>query len=345
VPRWGEAPRRASPLLVLAALAACAQVRPAPVAAAPTPSPLHLAPLSDLVAAAGLRWIADVRPRRLLADPSLIAPIAAVLPEADLEAMARARGGVDLRAADELVVAGYDGATLFLVHQVVDPARLEAAFAGRVAEVEGRAVDHGGDDPRGVMVRVWGGLGKAHEALVVFGREAAGLSVGGDGPLKAAELFAEARLRRARPAWQAPPLDQVAGLLGEAPIRAAVAGPFRGEWSTGLGGLLGSATGGGVALRPEGESVRVKVVLTGAWGDRAPEAVARLRATFDLLVASGLGRLLGLDRPASPPTFSATPESVALEVRFVVAPLLRGLADATRSQLEAIMRAPKEPLP
>ena len=338
--RTGRSAGGASWLLV-AMVVGCASPRAQPAVQLPAPAPLHLAPLADLAPAAGLRWIVDLRPRALFADPSLITPLAAVLPEADLDAMKRARGGLDLRSIDDLVLAGYDGTTVLLAHQVLDPARVEAAFADRVAEVEGRAVDRGGDDPRATVTRLWGGHGKTHETLVVFGREAAGLALGADAPLRATELFAEQRLHRARPAWQAPPLDHLAELLGDAPLRAAAPGPFGREWSAGVGGLLASATGAGIAARPDGDALRVRVVLTGPWGDRAADAEARVRRCYEDLVDSGLGRLLGLAEPATPPTFSATPDSVGLEVRIRAEPLLRGIGDATTTQFEEVMRRPR----
>ncbi len=185
-----------------------------------------------------------------------------------------------------------------------------------------------------------GGLGKTHQTLVVFGREAAGLAIGSEVPLRAAELFAEQRLRRARPAWQAPPLDHIAELLGDAPLRAAAPGPFSPEWSPGVGGLLAAATGAGIAVRPDGDALRVSIVLTGAWGNRSAEAEARVRRCYEALVESSLGGLLGLAQPASPPAFSATSENVTLDVRLRASPLLRGIGDATTTQVEAIMKRP-----
>jgi hypothetical protein len=314
-------------------------VKAAPVT--PAEPPLHLAPLADLVASGGLHWLVDARPRSIFSESALIPALSLVLPEAELDAMARARGGVDLRAADELVVAAYGGSTLFLAHQVVDPAKVEAAFTARVADVEGRAIDRNGTDPRGTLVRAWGGLGKSHEAVVVFGHEAAGLALGGDAPLRAAELFAEEKLKRAQPAWRAEPLDRIAALLGEAPLRAAAPGPFDGPWRLGLGGLLAAATGAGFAARVDGDAVRVNVVVTGAWGDRATEAEAHLRDCYATLAHSGLGLLLGLSQPVSGPTFSATADSLRAEARLRIAPLVQGLADATTSEVEDIMR-PRE---
>src|SRR6202034_2890602 len=109
-----------------------------PAAPPITAPPLHLTPLGDLAPAAGLVWIVEARPRVFFSDPSLIAALAEVLPERDLDTAAKERGVVDAGAVDDLVAAGYPGTTLLLAHQVIDPARVEAAFAARVADVEGR---------------------------------------------------------------------------------------------------------------------------------------------------------------------------------------------------------------
>jgi len=328
---------RLAGVLLLTAASACAPRAVSP-AAPPAPPPLHLTPLADLVPAAGLSWIADLRPRAFFADATLIPALAEVFPEAELDAAARERGGLDLRGMDGFVAAGYDSGTLLLAHQLLEPAKLEGAFAGRVADVQGRAIDRGGDDPRGAIIRTWGARGTSHETLVVFGREAAGLALGSDTRLRAAELFAEGKLKRAQPAWRTPPLDGIAARLGDAPLRVAVPGPFTGLWSKGVGGLLAAATGAGGAVWVEGGAARVKIVLTGNWGERAEEAAQRLRSCYEALTDTGLGRLLGLPHPVAAPTVTAAPDGVALEVRLAVEPLLRGLADATTSQLRDLMQ-------
>jgi hypothetical protein len=335
------AARRLGALLLVAAMA-CATHR-APRVAPPSPPPLHLTPLADLVPAAGLLWIVDLRPRELFANPALIPALQELFPEAELDLAARDRGGLDLRSMDAFVAAGYDPTTLYLAHQVLEPARIEAAFARRVAEVQGRAIDRTDVDPRGVLVRSWGARGTSKESVVTFGREAAGLALGSDTRLRAAELFAEGRLAEAKPAWRTVPLDRVAELLGDAPVRGAAPGPFEGSWSLGLGGLLATATGAGFAARVDGAALHLSVVLTGAWADRSPEALARLRGCYEALAHSGLGLLLGLSHPASPPTYASAADHVSLAVGLEVAPLARGLADATVSQLRDIMRSPGAP--
>jgi hypothetical protein len=291
------------------------------------------------VPSAGLRWIVEAQPRALLGDPAVIEATTTLLPEAELDALARAQGGVDLRAARTFVAAGYGTTTLFLVDEVVDPAKVEGAFTTRVAEVLGRAVDTPGRvAPRASLLRLTGGTGVVHESVVVFGREAVGLAIGPDTPLRAAEGFAVGKLKRARPAWQAAPLDQIAGLLGEAPLRAAAPGPFVGEWALGLGGLLGSASAVGASAKLERDAVHVHAVLAGAWADRATEARERVEHAYGALAGSGLGRLLGLDRPAAPPVVSATPEAIVLDAHLRLGPLARGLADASGGGINEIMR-------
>lgn len=330
-------------LAVLLVMAGCAR-GPASAASAAAPDPLHVAPTSDLVPAGRLRWVADVRTRELLTNAALIPAIAEVLPEAELSAMAKAWGGIDPRSAEELVIAGYDGGALFLAHQAIDPGRVEAAFAAQLADVEGRAIDQASDDSRAVVTRVWGATGKRHETLVLLGREVAGLGVfseaRADAPIRAVELFALQRLKRAKPVWRAAPLDRVAELLGDAPVRAGAPGPFEGSWGSGLGGLLAAATAAGVAVQPVGANLRVTLVVTGAWGERASEAKDRLERRYAMLAASGLGRLLGIDRPESPPVVTATVDTLRLEVLLRAGPFFRGLRDATTAQLEGIMSQP-----
>jgi len=321
-----------------AAVAACAARAPS-AAATPAEPPLHLAPVADLVPAGGLVWLVDARPRAILAEAQLIPALAVLVPERNLDAFVRTRG-VDLRAMDELAIAHYEGTQLFLAREVIDPPELERAFASAVAEVQGRAVDRRPPDPRGVLTRVWGASGLTHETLVVFGREACGLALGDEAPIRAAELFAEGRLKRAAPAWKAPPLDAIAMFLGEGAIRIAAPGPFRGEVADGLGGVLGAATGAGASVKVEGDALRMNVVVTGAWGDQAVAAKVRLERAYGRLAASGLGTLVGLNRPVTPPVFRATPEMVGMEVSVDGLVFLRGLADATTANLHDILSDP-----
>lgn len=315
----------------MAAVAACGGA--APRGAASPSAPLALDPIVDLVPAAGLTWLVDARLRDLLGSPVLVPAIAQLVPEARFLAFARRNGGVDPRQVSELAVAGYPDATLALARTVVDPARIESAFAARALAVEGRAVDGG-------VTRVWGTVGEAREQVATFDREAVGMERGRFGPLRAAIYFAQKKLERSKPALRAVPLARAAELLGPAPLRAFAPGPFEGEWAAGLGGLLRATTAVGAALRPRDTSgagaLDVTVVLTAAWGAEAPAAAQRLEAAFRVLAHDPLGLLTGMNHPIEDLRVSADPEALRLAVSLdplAVARGLHDLADATAAEI------------
>ena len=268
---------RREALALLTALVACGSRTQPPIEVPHAPS-LALDPLVDLAPAAGLVWLIDARAQELLASPVLAPGVALVLPPARFDAFAEHHGGIDLRRLSRLVVAQYDGATLALGSTAVQAARVEAAFAARAGNVEGRAVEGG-------VTRFWGSVGAEREQVALFDGAAVGLERGRLGPLRAAIYFARGMLKRALPALRAEPLARVANLLGDAPLRAFAPGPFEGAWGAGLGGLLRATTAVGASLhafqRPAGGALEVQVVLAGAWGTDAPRAAERLAAVAD----------------------------------------------------------------
>jgi hypothetical protein len=204
--------------------------------------------------------------------------------------------------------------------------------------VDGRSIDRPTTDPLASIVRTWGSFGGDQEQLVLFGREALGLDIGRSDPLRAAELFAMERLKRASPALRTDPLRQAARLLGDAPLLAFAPGPFTGEAAGGLGGLLGAAT---AADRP---GLAITVVLLGAWGNDGQAAADRLLSAFGVLADSGIGRLLGARSPIAPARVRASPEALTLEVTIDAFTLAAGLHDATGATVDAIMdRWPRHP--
>jgi hypothetical protein len=322
---------------LLGAIGAACAGPPRPSAQAPQkPFPLDLDPLVDLIPAAGLVWLVEARPHELAANPSLAGVLAAAAPEDRLDAFAQRHGGVDLRRADQVVVASHGRATLALARLPIEPGRVEAAFAARARSVEGRAVERG-------VTRFWGTVGDEREQVAVFGREGVGIECGGLGPLQAAIYFAQGRLRRSLPALRAEPLAAAAGLLGDAPVRAFAPGPFEGDWATGLGGLLGGATALAARLRaatpgPGGAgALELHLVLTGAWGADAPAAAERLAASFRLLAEDPLGRLTGVDRPLDGPVATGGPDALALDVVLDSVTMSRGVRAASGAPLAEIM--------
>jgi hypothetical protein len=303
---------------------------------APAPFPLTLDPLVDLVPAAGLVWLVEVRPLELQASPPLAEVLAAAAPRDRLDAFARRHGGVDLRQADQVAVAGHGPATLGLARLPVEPWRVETAFAARARSVEGRAVERG-------VTRFWGTVGDEREQVALFGQDAVGIEFGGLGPLQAAIYFAQGRLKRSLPALRAEPLAAAAALLGEAPVRGFAPGPFEADWARGLGGLLGAATALAARVRaaPSGtdgaQALELRLLLTGAWGADASAAAERLAAAFHVLAEDPLGRLTGLDRPLEGPTATGNPDALALDVALDPVTMSRGIRAAAGAPLAEIM--------
>lgn len=338
--------------LGLLLLAACGG-RVAPAPAVPRRSELRLEPLTDLVPAAGLVWLLDLRPQELMVNDASRQALAEVLPEDRFVAFASRHGGIDPRASKELVVASYPEAILTMAEVRFDPAPVEAAFAARALSVDGRAVE-------GEVTRTWGsvtdGKDMAREQLALLGRDAVMLERGHLGPLRAALAFAGGKLHRSLPALRAEPLKRAAELLGDAPARAFAPGPFEGEWAAGLGGLLRASTAAAVSAWPHGSSqdgtanLFFRVVLLGAWGADAPAAADRLRAAFDVLANDPLGKLMGVDHPVQdvrtghvlgegPQNNNGTETTaLVLEVALDAVALARGLRAATAGTVADIMR-------
>jgi hypothetical protein len=320
--------------LLGACASACAANRPPPTSLGPPP--LDIDPLVDLVPAAGLVWLLEVRPQDLWANPSLAAVFAAAAPDERLDAFARRYGGVDLRRADQVAVAGQGHATLGLARLPVEPRRVEDAFAARARSVEGRAEEGG-------VTRYWGTVGDQREQVATFGREAVGIEFGGLGPLQAAIYFAQGRLKRSLPALRAEPLAMAAARLGAAPVRAFAPGPFDGDWAGGFGGLLGAATAVAARLRADdrgpggGEPLHLQLLLTGAWGADAPAAAKRFAASFRLLAEDPVGRLTGLDRPVDGPVATGEPDALALDVALDPVTMSRGVRAVAGAPLAEIM--------
>jgi hypothetical protein len=334
---------------LLVALALAAGCRSPSVAPPPVPvAPLHLQPIEDLAPAAGLVWLVALRPRDIAQVAALVPAVEQLVPEERFARFAERNGGVDLRTSTELVVARYAASTVWLLHTPVDPPRVERAFGERLVHVDGRSLDREAADPGANLVRVWGSGAEAPEELVLFGREGLGLAVGQDGPLRAAELFAERRLKRASPALRTAPLERAAELITDEPPAAARAfapGPFGGDLAGGLGGLLGACTAVAGRARvvvpstpaTERAALAFTVVLLGAWGDEAPAAADRLLAAFGVLGDSGIGRLLGMRSPVAPLRVHASADALTLEVTLDAYTLAAGLRDATGSAVDAIM--------
>lgn len=302
---------------ILALSAACGGAK---VPAALRRTTLHIQPLTDLVAAAGLSWLVSVEPRSLGENAALLPALQKLASDAQLTAYAKDHGGLDLRSMQEVVVASYgEGTKLSLARGSLDPGALEKAFLTRIAQVEARHVEASSDDGVDTVLRIAGGYRKSTGVtpaeLVLLGREAVVLCEGGSSRGRAAMLFARNMLKRAKPALQATPLDRISKLLGDAPVRVFAPGPFSDQAGTkaALGGLLSVTTAVGARVLVEERNhravLKLSAVLVGEWEREREAARERLSAAWNVLTASGTGRLLGLDRPVEPALVVAPPNA------------------------------------
>lgn len=327
-------------LPLAAALPACGSP-PAKVVPQPPPTKLTLSPLVDLVKAPGLTWLVEVSPRRAFEDDAMLAAIASLVPDERFRAFAAHNGKIDLRLLDELVVARFPDATLTLARGAagaLDPAAIHKSFEGRAVHIDGRAVDV----VNPAVVRLFGDGAKERVQLVTFGREAVAFETGRFGPLRVAELYAQGKLHRAKPALRAEPLARAAALLGDgAAARFFAAGPFEGEWENALGGLLRASTGVGLALRTtrggRGHLKAVAVVL-GAF-EKAPEdAGHRFGALVDVLLSKNpFGRMLGLHEPIESPRVIGLADALRVEATFDGERIAQGLHRALEAEISEIM--------
>jgi hypothetical protein len=228
----------------------------------------------------------------------------------------------------------YAQATLVLALAAFDAGRVEAAFATRVIDIEGRAIEGG-------VTRMWGNASGGPEQVALLSREAVAFERGKLGPLQAAVYFAQGRLRRSLPALRAEPLATAASLAGDAPLRAFAPGPFEGPWAHGFAGLLGATTAVAAALRPVSHppngAIAVQLLLTGGWGEDAPAAAERLRSAVGVLARDPLWRVMGADHPFDGPTVSADAGALRVDVTLDAMAVARGVHVATDASLAEIM--------
>lgn len=340
---WGRAVGFAAVLALVGS--GCAPTPPPAAPAAPAPAPkLHEGPLADFVPAAGLRWIVLGRPKELASDKDLARALGLLLPPERLALFTRS-SGVDLASTSEGLIAGFDHATLYMATTPASSTTAEERFAERLVAGPRIKTPH----PR--VRSITGVVGGTPETLVRVDGQWVAVSVGSSLPARIAGLYALGRLKKSASAFEGAALSTLPlAELEKAPARFYAPGPFTGEWAQGAHGLLSRALAAGIALRPGAEGhLSATVVVSGDFRSFPGDPAQAMRDAWQDLAESGLGRLLGLDAPTSPPVVSATPESVRLSVEVDPMPLAMGLRAAVMAQvweilgLEGPPRAPEPP--
>lgn len=323
-------------VLVLVLSAACGSSTRAPPASKPAPAaaPLHRGPLTDYVAAAGLRWMLVGKPRDIAQNPAFAEALELLVPEPRLKAFTSV-SGVDLKTLGAALVAGFDFGTLYLVQTTPEAAaRASLKFQERLLQGSLKR-------PHPELERTNGLVGSTPEALVRFDAIVA-ISVGDPTLTRVVEAFARGKLRRSPAALRGAALSALAPPPQQALATFYVPGPFTGEWAQAARGLLADAVALSIAMTPSSTGhARFTVQLA---GDVRPEGAEEIVRAFHELVQTPTGRLLGLDQPTSPTALHEPDGRLVLDVELELAPIARGLRAAVIADVWEIMQTlPREP--
>jgi hypothetical protein len=303
------------------------------------PPPIEIENATHLLALAGLRWLILCRPRDIVSVPWLLSPISTFAPEHRFLRFAESTG-MDLRQVREAAIGVYatesGDSSFYLVRHGGDAQTIERAFRRRLTGGMRRSVLESG------ITLVSGTIGASTHVLVVIGRDIAGFQQGGSlsrGPARIAALYAEGKLKRSPTVLAEEPLRSLDARFGDAPFRAFARGPFEGELARGIRGLLAGATAAGIAARPSvREGILVAIAITGDFSTSADAASQALLSEWTRISESSFGHLLGLDQPADRPLPTHGDGAIALAVELDPKKLAAGLAAATMSQVEDIMK-------
>jgi hypothetical protein len=333
--RTTERQRRLCALWLASFTGACAA--PAtPASSAPRHVPaLHRGPLSDLVPAAGLRWLVSVKPRQIMVDPELGPAVTQIVSSKRLDAFAES-SGVDLRQVTEGVVAGFPYATVYLADVPKGTAALaQERFSERL--VAGAVTRR----PRPNLSLITGVVGQTPETLLSAEDRVIAIAVGDPLLAKIAEAYAEERLKNSPSALHGSALSTLPDLSANNVAVLLAPGPFADEWRHAAGGLLESTVAVGIGLAPAGHGkIAVTICLSGAWQDSATAAASRLATAWSALAHSSAGHLFALNPDAD---VRPSPDLLTLSVELDVTPLVRGLKGAVLSDVAGLLQMPSAP--
>lgn len=299
--------------------------------------PLREAALTELVPAAGLRWLVVGSPRYFAEQASLSEPLARLFAPERLAAFALATG-VDLRRSERALVGAFDLGQLYLVDGSGWVGAPELRFTERLA---GSARS---ERPHSRIWRVSGIVSGRPQTLVRIDDRALAVAVGDPTLARAVEAYALGKLKRTPSALDGAALATLPDDLRQpAPLAAYALGPFEGEWARAGGGLLGGALALAARLELVGDALAARLVLSGDWDGAA--SARQLEQAWTRLATSELGRLLALDRPLAEPRVSVSADRLELDVTLEPRALLEGLHVAVAGSVKELLAMPPPAAP
>ena len=326
-------------LLALLAVIGCG-TRP-PTSALPkaeTPQ-LHQGALTDLVPAAGLRWLVVARPKQLLSDPQVTRATDRLFPPKQLQAFADI-SGLDLRNLESSAVAGFDIGTLYLAETRSSIGVAQQSFVDRL--VSDPVVKH----PSDRITITTGIIGTTPESFVAM--EGIGIGVAVKDPLlaKIVSGFALGKLKKSPSAFNGAALRDMPTELAQFPAQFYALGPFEGKWAEGAEGLLGHTTAVAVVARPDHDGLlRLKILATGSYGNDLSNVNLRVRQLYLNLAQSDLGRLFGFASDDVTPEIAVESQRVAVTLAIPLKRLMDGLYTAVAAEVWDLLELRKPPKP
>ena len=330
--RWWH-PWIGASLVALAALVGCNGQRVPPKSTATAESvPVHRGPLTDYVPSAGLRWMVVGNPRVFADNQPFLAAFERLIPAQRLAAFANG-SGVELRTLPEGCIAGFDYGTLYLARSGRDTRRVQERFEARL--VSGPVKK----SPQPGIWRTTGLVANTPESLLIVDDDFSAVALGDPLLVRVVEGFALGRFKKTRPALSGASLATLPPELQSAPLRFYAPGPFSEAWSNGVQGLLARAFAIGAAVSlGEGAQIKVRAVITGAFGPDLDESRARLLKTWDAILTSAVGHVLGLERAIVPGTFDLNVRESQATIDLVLNAdsLMKGVSAAVQEDTKQI---------
>jgi len=321
----------AAGLALLLAAPACSPTS-VPTAPKTQGANIHRGPLTDYVPAAGLRWMLVGSPRALAKRPELLGAFERLVPRSRLDAFATG-SGVDLRTLSEGCIAGFDYGTLYLARVGKGASLVRQQFEARlVSDAVTKSAATG-------LWRVTGLIGNTPESLLTVDDDFIAISVGDPLLVRVAESFALGRFKKTRPALSGAALSSLPASIATAMLRFYAPGPFSGAWAQGIQGVLARsyAVGAAVSLGAA-TSLRIRVVISGAFGPDLEESRARILKTWDLLLKSPVGHVLEVEPAIIPGTFNLEVENdkATFDVDLNADTIIKGLSAAVQTDAKTL---------
>jgi len=299
--------------------------------------PLQLGALTDLVPAAGLRWLVTGSPRYWAEQPALAGVRERWLTAQRLQAFAQATG-IELARTERALVAGFDLGTLYLADGSGWAQKPELPFIERLAGSARVQRTHPS------VWRVTGLVGSTPEALVRLDDAVVAVAVQDLVLARVVEYRARGQLPNVVPALHGAALSALpAEFLEPAPLAAYALGPLplgplpEGALAHGAG-LLGAAVAVAARVQLEGKALHVRFALAGAWEDS--QDPAQLLRLWQALSTSSLGQALRLDQPSAAPSTHASEQVLGLDVVLDAEPVLAGLERVAAGRWDPLLGPP-----